>query len=147
MKPMSISSGVSGEESEELRAQAPWVIPPAAKVISKTKNGYRQVKFTWEKGGWHYEARWHSRLPAARFITYPSWRLDRVRPGKGYGPAAAPRINQTWVAGKWLPASRVRYLTSQANAKPTPATVALVRAAHPAATVKYFPGNFQEGEQ
>lgn len=145
---MSISSGVSGKESKIglLRMQAPWSIPQIAKAISEEKNGYRQVKYTWVQGGWRYEARWHSRLPTARFITYPSWRLDRVRPGKGYGPAAAPRINQTWVAGKWLSTSRVRYLTSQANIKPTPEAVALVRAAHPAANVKYFPGNFRRAK-
>lgn len=127
------------------RSQAPWPIPRTATTTKEIKNGYRQVKYTWNRGPWRYEARWHSQVPTAQFITYPSWRLDRVKPGRGYGPAATARIAQTWVAEKWLSTRRVRYLTSQANSKPTPTAVALIRAAHPAATIKYFPGNFRKG--
>lgn len=144
MKTTSISQSAfgTGFSIAQQRQLAPWPIPASAATHEITKNGYHQLKYTWINGTWHYEARWHSRLPSAKFITYPSWRLDRVKPGQGYGPNAASRITQTWVAGKWLPTRKVRYLTSQANAAPSPEAIAVIRAAHPAATVKYFPGNY-----
>lgn len=148
MKPTSTSKSVfgTGFSIAQQRRLAPWPIPANAITQEITKNGYHQLKYTWTKKPWHYEARWHSRVPSAKFITYPSWRLDRVKPGQGFGPNAAPRITQTWVAGKWLPTRQVRYLTSQANRQPTPETVTLIRTAYPAATIKYFPGNFLGGK-
>ncbi|WP_283621981.1 prolyl-tRNA synthetase associated domain-containing protein [Limosilactobacillus avium] len=126
------------------RKLAPWPIPCHATAQRQAKNGYVQVKYTWVVAGWHYEARWHSRVPTAQIITYPSWQLDRIHPGKGYGKDAAPRRAQTLVGDHWLATSRVRYLIQQAANNPTPAAQSFVRAVHLPAVVTYFPGNNQE---
>ncbi|MGM9892556.1 hypothetical protein [Limosilactobacillus sp.] len=123
------------------RQGAPWPIPPTATGKVQMKNGYHQVKYTWPAAGWRYEARWHERTPWARLITYPSWRLDRTRPGKGYGPDAAPRLTETWVGDHWLPVSRLRYAAARYNhGCATSTDIELLKAAHPAAKQKKLPG-------
>lgn len=104
------------KEIAKLRSYAPWPIPKTAKAeIEEKAEGYLQVKFSWTKDSWRYEARYHEKTPQAKLITYPSWRLDRIRPGKGYGPDHAPRISQTRVSQKWLSTSYVRYCARQLN--------------------------------
>ena len=140
MQPMLTFENAFGVASSS-RNLAPWPIPRHAAVQRQTKNGYVQVKYTWVAAGWHYEARWHSRVPIAQIITYPSWQLNRVHPGKGYGKDAAPRIAQTLVGDQWIATSRIRYLIQQAANNPTPAAQSFLRAVHPPAVVTYFPGN------
>lgn len=116
----------------KLRTQAPWPIPAKAQSQVQDKGRYFQVKYCWQAGDWHYIARWHQQTPAARLICYPSWRLDRVRPGMGYGPHAQPRLEETWVGNRWLPTRRIRYYAQRLNAdQATPEEVQLLRAAHP----------------
>lgn len=104
------------EEINELRSHSPWPIPEGSKTqIEQKPEGYWQVKFSWVKNSWRYEARYHEKTPKAKLITYPSWRLDRIRPGKGYGPDHAPRISQTRVGDQWLSTSYVRYCARQLN--------------------------------
>lgn len=124
-----------------IRQTAPWPIPPDARQQLQIKHGYRQVKYTWQQAGWHYEARWHERTPAAKLITWPSWRLDRVRPGMGYGPHAQPRLAETRVGVRWLPLRRVRFAAACYNhGHATISDIRLLRAAHPAPIDKKFPG-------
>ncbi|MGN1283386.1 MAG: hypothetical protein ACI4UB_06185 [Limosilactobacillus sp.] len=124
----------------KLQNTAPWPIPDNAVCQSQVKAGYRQVKYTWRDAEWRYEARWHERTPTAQLITYPSWRLDRVRPGKGYGPLAAPRLEETRAGDHWLSVSRVRYAAARYHhGDALPADIAILRATHPAAR-KVFPG-------
>lgn len=113
------------------RQLAPWPIPAAAQVQFQNKQGYRQVKYTWQDRGWHYLVRWHEPVPAARLITYPSWQFERIRPGKGFGPAAAPRLDQTLVGRQWLPTRKVRYCAWCLNHScATPGQVEILKAAH-----------------
>lgn len=70
---------------------------------------YRQYKFTWQNKGWRYEARYHHVTPLAEIISYPSWRLDRIRPGKGFGPDHRPRLAQSKIGNRWLPSSYLRF--------------------------------------
>ena len=142
---LTLTTAAGKDSSIGQRWQAPWPIPDHATVKLEHRVGYRQVKYCWRAGKWRYEARWHSPLSKAAIITYPCWCLERIRPGHGYGETAAPRVAQTWVAGRWLPTRQVRYWTKLANQHPTVTTLELVRAAQPAATVKYFPGNFPQG--
>lgn len=103
-------------EIAKLRSRSPWPIPDQTKTkVERKPEGYLQVKFSWFKGVWRYEARYHEKTPKAKLITYPSWRLDRIRPGKGYGLDHRPRINQTRVGQKWLSTSYVRYCAYQLN--------------------------------
>lgn len=98
-----------------IRKNAPWLIPEDAQLTYEQKQGYQQIKFTWQAQHWRYEARFHNKTPLARLITYPSWRLDRTKPGKGFGPDHAPRIEETLVGKKWIKSSYVRYCASQVS--------------------------------
>ncbi|WP_267201574.1 hypothetical protein [Limosilactobacillus kribbianus] len=116
-----------------LRQTAPWPIPIEAQASSQVKVGYHQVKYDWQTENWHYEARWHEQVPGAKLITRPSWHLERVRPGKGYGSTAAPRITQTLVGKSWLPTRQVRYWARRYNdGVATEREIYLLRLAHPA---------------
>lgn len=100
---------------DPMKASAPWPIPAESKRINEEKDHYRQIKYVWHRDGWRYEARWHTSVPVATIVTYPSWRLDRVKPGKGYGEDHAPRVSETLVGDHWLPTKEVRYAASQVN--------------------------------
>lgn len=64
-------------------------------------------------------------------IDYPSWRLDRIKLGKGFGPDAAPRINETRVGERWVPTSEVRYRAWQINHGITdPQAISLIKQVH-----------------
>lgn len=102
-------------EIKKLMSSAPWPIPSYAKVKCQKKQGYSQIKFMWRRNGWRYEARFHDKTLEAKIITYPSWRLDRIHPGKGYGPNHAPRIEQAKVGTKWLKLNYVRYCARQVS--------------------------------
>lgn len=93
----------------DLRKDAPWPIPATAQQISDHRRGYHQVSFHWQTNGWRYTARWHEPLPTATLITYPSWQLSRINPGKGFGPHAHHRREETRVGDGWLPTRQVRY--------------------------------------
>ncbi|KRL80337.1 hypothetical protein [Lactobacillus ultunensis] len=99
----------------KLRKIAPWFIPLDAKMTLENKQGYRQIKYVWYKNSWRYEARFHTKTPKAQLITYPSWRLDRIRPGKGFGPDHASRIEESLVGTKWIKSSIVRYCARQVS--------------------------------
>lgn len=105
----------SNFEIQKLINSAPWPIPPEAKIRQESKKGYWQMKFTWRQHGWRYEARFHNKTPQAKIITYPSWRLDRIHPGKGYGPNHAVKIEEARVGKKWLKISFVRYCAWRVN--------------------------------
>ena len=118
-------------EDDLLRSKAPWRIPASAQCEHQLKNGDHQIKFTWKVAGWNYEARWHEQTPNASVIDYPSWRLDRIKPGKGFGPDAAPRINETRVGEHWVPTSEVRYRAWQINHGITdPQAISLIKQVH-----------------
>lgn len=85
--------------------KAPWKIPASANVSVQEKNGYSQVKFKWEEKGWHYTARWHERVPGATLVKWPSWQLERVYPGKGFGKDAHQRLEEVRAGDSWQPVS------------------------------------------
>lgn len=98
---------------DDLRANSPWVIPADADVERQHKDGYDQVKYSWSTDGWRYTVRYHTQLPTATLITYPSWQMTRVHPGKGFGADHAARVDQTRLLGKWVPTRMVRYAALQ----------------------------------
>lgn len=93
----------------KIRRQAPWPIPPQAKSAFESKQGYQQIKFSWQAQDWRYEARYHQPIPSAKLIRYPSWRLDRVQPGKGFGPDHRLRREEILAGQKWVPARAIHY--------------------------------------
>lgn len=79
--------------------KAPWKIPASANVSVQEKNGYSQVKFKWEEKGWH------ERVPGATLVKWPSWQLERVYPGKGFGKDAHQRLEEVRAGDSWQPVS------------------------------------------
>ncbi|WP_367342102.1 hypothetical protein [Limosilactobacillus sp.] len=95
-------------EDQQLIQTAPLTIPVASRVHHEEKDGYQQVEFQWNNGNWQYTARWHSALPGAKIITYPSWQVERVHPGLGYGPDHHPRLQQSLSSqGQWIDTEKV----------------------------------------
>lgn len=99
----------------EIRQTAPWPVPSNAQITLEQKQGYQQLKYVWHKDSWRYEARFHNKTPNAQLITYPSWRLDRIHSGKGFGPNHAPRIEESLVGTKWVKTRLIRYCAYQIN--------------------------------
>lgn len=88
---------------KHLAQKCPIMIPNRAHVQHDQKSGYQQIEYNWNDDGWNYTARWHSVLPGAKIITYPSWQVERVRPGLGYGKDHHPRLQQTLSSdGQWI---------------------------------------------
>lgn len=80
-----------------LAKTSPVKIPQNAQIKAAHKtNGYEQLTFSWQSQGWRYFARWHSRLPGAKIVTKPSWRVDRIKSGHGFGKDVRRRIEETW---------------------------------------------------
>ena len=72
----------------ELPKTSPINVPESAVVKEEQKQGYKQVKYSWEKDGYRYLSRWHSRTPNAPENQGDSWVVERKTPGIGYGPNA-----------------------------------------------------------
>lgn len=89
---------------QRLAQTAPICIPGQAQVRHESKEGYQQIIYAWTSpAGWQYTARWHSVLPDAQIITFPSWQIERVRPGLGYGSDHHPRRQQVLTRdGRWI---------------------------------------------
>ena len=48
-----------------LPKSSPIKIPSTATIKEEQKNGYQQIKYTWEKDDYFYTSRWHTRTPNA----------------------------------------------------------------------------------
>ena len=71
--------------TKELPKGSPIKIPSNATVKEETKNGYEQIKYTWERGDYSYTSRWHTRTPNAPKEQGNSWVVQRDKAGVGYG--------------------------------------------------------------
>lgn len=91
-------------KDQRLAQTAPVNIPQQSTVRHESKEGYQQIIYAWNgPTGWQYTARWHSVLPGAQIITFPSWQVERVRPGLGYGSDHHPRRQQILShGGRWI---------------------------------------------
>ena len=65
--------------------RSPVEIPENATYVVQEKNGYNQIKYTWESDGYKYTSRWHTRTPGAPKEQGISWVVERRIPGIGYG--------------------------------------------------------------
>lgn len=79
---------------------APVKIPYNADVKKQSKNGYEQVKYTWSKGQYKYEARWHTATPDS-CSNQQSWVISRIKSGT----KTSPRTVMIRVGSKWAPHS------------------------------------------
>lgn len=117
---------------QELASHAPISVPADASVTHAHKQGYQQVKFQWRSGNYTYVARWHSPLPGATIITQPSWEVERIRLGLGYGPHHAPRLCQLLTRnGDWVDDDLVHQAAWRlGHGRPHPGDVDLVAMVH-----------------
>ncbi|MBO4862884.1 MAG: hypothetical protein J5517_00815 [Eubacterium sp.] len=77
--------------TKKLPQGSPIKIPSNANINEQEKQGYKQVKYTWERGEYKYVSRWHTRTPGAPPDQTNNWVVERIRPGTGNGPNARPR--------------------------------------------------------
>ena len=80
-----------------LPESSPIKIPQNAKIKEEPKDGYDQVKYTWEHEPYQYESRWHTRTPNAPIEQGDSWVVKRTIPGIGSGPNARKRKSEILV--------------------------------------------------
>ena len=73
------------KNAEEIARRSPIEIPENATYVIQEKNGYKQIKYTWESDGYKYTSRWHTRTPNAPESQGTSWVVERRIPGIGYG--------------------------------------------------------------
>lgn len=77
---------------------SPVKVPYDATVKKKSKKGYEQVKYTWKKGGYKYESRWHASTPDAP-NKRQSWVVTRTKPGSGSNkPITMVKSGNKWVS-------------------------------------------------
>lgn len=72
----------------ELPKTSPLKIPSSATIKEEQKQGYNQVKYSWQRGEYKYLCRWHTRTPNAPKNQGNSWVVERKIPGIGSGPHA-----------------------------------------------------------
>lgn len=92
---------------KELVKSCPMKVPKNAGINPQQKKGYKQVKYTWSRGKYRYEARWHTRTPGAPKEQGMTWVITRRIPGIGYGPQARLAVKHVYVGnaqrkGHWV---------------------------------------------
>ena len=53
------------KKAGSIAKRSPLRVPKKAEVKVQAKNGYNQIKYTWETGKYKYTSRWHTRTPNA----------------------------------------------------------------------------------
>ena len=95
--------GRISEKAGVIAKRSPIKIPQKAKVQIQAKNGYSQIKYTWESRNYQYTSRWHSRTPNAPKDQVDSWVVERRIPGIGYGKNVRPKREEVLVGkNKWI---------------------------------------------
>ena len=83
--------------------RSPIEIPKTATVKEQAKNGYSQIKYTWQSGDYKYTSRWHTQTPNAPAGQGTTWVVERKRSGIGYGKNPQPHREETLVGdNKWI---------------------------------------------
>lgn len=83
--------------------RSPIKIPKNATVKEQAKNGYSQIKYTWQSGDYKYTSRWHTQTPNAPAGQGTTWVVERKRSGIGYGKNPQPNREEILVGqNKWI---------------------------------------------
>ena len=77
--------GKLSKQTSTIAKRSPIKVPKKATAQVQSKNGYSQIKYTWESGNYKYTSRWHTRTPNAPKNQGTSWVVERKIPGVGYG--------------------------------------------------------------
>ena len=84
--------------------RSPIEIPKTATVKEQAKNGYSQIKYTWQSGDYKYTSRWHTQTPNAPAGQGTTWVVERRCPGIGYGKNIEPPKHEILIGkNKWVP--------------------------------------------
>lgn len=81
----------------ELPKSSPIKVPSSATIKEEQKQGYNQVKYSWQRGEYKYLSRWHTRTPNAPKNQGDTWVVERRIPGIGNGPNARPGKSEVLV--------------------------------------------------
>jgi hypothetical protein len=83
--------------------RSPIEIPKNATVKEQAKNGYSQIKYTWQSGDYKYTSRWHTQTPNAPAGQGTTWVVERKRSGIGYGKNPQSHKEEILVGeNKWI---------------------------------------------
>lgn len=83
--------------------RSPIEIPQTATVKEQAKNGYSQIKYTWQSGDYKYTSRWHTQTPNAPEGQGTTWVVERKRSGIGYGENPQPHREEILIGkNKWI---------------------------------------------
>ena len=83
--------------------RSPIEIPQNATVKEQVKNGYSQIKYTWQSGDYKYTSRWHTQTPNAPAGQGTTWVVERKSNGIGYGKNANPGKHEVLIGkDKWI---------------------------------------------
>jgi len=83
--------------------RSPIEIPKTATVKEQAKNGYSQIKYTWQSGDYKYTSRWHTQTPNAPAGQGTTWVVERKSNGIGYGKNANPGKHEVLIGeDKWI---------------------------------------------
>ncbi len=77
--------GKLSKKTGTIAKRSPIKVPKKATAQVQAKNGYSQIKYTWESGNYKYTSRWHTRTPNAPKNQGTSWVVERKIPGVGHG--------------------------------------------------------------
>lgn len=95
--------GKLSKQTSTIAKRSPIKVPKKATAQVQAKNGYSQIKYTWESGNYKYTSRWHTRTPNAPKNQGISWVVERKSTGIGYGKNARPKKEEVLVGkNKWI---------------------------------------------
>jgi hypothetical protein len=95
--------GKLSKQTSTIAKRSPIKVPKKATAQVQSKNGYSQIKYTWESGNYKYTSRWHTRTPNAPKNQGTSWVVERKSTGIGYGKNARPKKEEVLVGkNKWI---------------------------------------------
>lgn len=83
----------------ELHKSSPLKVPETATIKEEQKQGYDQLKYSWQRGEYKYQSRWHTRTPNAPKSQGNTWVVERRIPGIGNGPNAR-KANEEVLVGR-----------------------------------------------
>ena len=91
------------KQTSTIAKRSPIKVPKKATAQVQAKNGYSQIKYTWESGNYKYTSRWHTHTPNAPKNQGTSWVVERKSSGVGYGKNARPKKEEVLVGkNKWI---------------------------------------------
>lgn len=93
---------------QKMAKRSPMNIPSTALYKVQSKDGYKQVKFNYEKGNTKYEIRWHEKTKDSPKYMQESWQVEKTVKGKGYGTNPIPKQKFNLIKGQnwkkiWIP--------------------------------------------